>query len=65
MKYNSELEALTKSDRHIVAELVMVFKKHRKLGPTRLVQLLRIAFEEEIGYTIEGKDEKRIHKSNP
>jgi len=66
MNHNAEFDSLTKKDKYIVAELVMVFKKYRHLGPTRLVQLLQLAFEQEIGYTVEAKakDEKRIHKSN-
>ena len=63
MNHNAEFEALSKRDKYIVAELVMVFKKHRKLGSTRLAELLRLAFEQEIGYTGE-QDEKRIHKNN-
>lgn len=55
---------MTIDEKYIVDELARVLRKYRDVEAVRLAELLRIAFEREIGYTAGTKHEKRIHKSN-
>ena len=41
---------MIKKEKIIVNAIVMVLRKHRHLGPLKLIKLIRIAFEKEIGY---------------
>lgn len=55
MKKTEEYKQLSKEEKKWVDKLSAVFRKHKHIGSLRMVELLCIAYEEEIGYGLPQK----------
>jgi hypothetical protein len=45
-------QIITKCDKHIVESFVKILRYYCHLGPVKLAELLRMAYEKEIGYAM-------------
>jgi len=54
----SEIESLPPWERGFVMDLITVLTKHKNMGSLKLVELFRMAWEQEIGYGYSPKKTK-------